>query len=559
MTPRLILVFVFCVATTLAIWPLPQERDQEQERLFLPVYELGIKKPQSKLLAKITNEYLGLNGKIKKVGNDRLRIKVGRTVLELWTQSSGIYLSDYKRRWNPKVQFERPKKEVLAGRIKQLTKMVDYLNGPNNKEVKVQFTLDKEHHGTLVTAFDTRKKTNTKVRALDLTLHYSAKITVRCKQGKSKTYPIIGGGGEFNYTLGNEAKVIGMSGVWRPVGKRVEYAKVLSPKQADRKYFDLLKKQGVKVDKKNMKVQRTLAYYSAPASTKQERLYPVYAYEASMKYGKEVVQFRTILIPATKFATRDEPKEPNKKPDPCVPELVRACPDDDDHKLEVGATTASSVPNLNVTKFIEKAKEIKWKVEFNDRLPDFTKAHWTTNNAKLVDACDLIFHTSHAYGGGWFVDGAGNAKVLYPDADERKKDLWGNDDLEWIIIAGCGPLQDRSLVCSINHAAERWAPAFDGIHQLLGYATRSFETNEEGKQFLMFCTEDALTTKEAWFRAAEECQPRYTFRRERIYAGCLYAEQNGQPSTVDDHLWGYGFTAPDPKNPDCIQLVLSPT
>src|SRR5206468_11157934 len=70
--------------------------------------------------------------------------------------------------------------------------------------------------GTRAAYFDatTRKRTD---RQLDVATTYSVNMAI--PRGDSVLrLPVVGGGGEFNVTLGNNGVVIGYSGVWRPIG-----------------------------------------------------------------------------------------------------------------------------------------------------------------------------------------------------------------------------------------------------------------------------------------------------------------------------------------------------
>ncbi|MGF1580806.1 MAG: DUF6345 domain-containing protein [Gemmataceae bacterium] len=539
----------------------------------LPIYELRVPKQQETMLQQVTSSCLKLKGKPKKVGQDRLRIMDGKKVSEIWRQSGGISVADYSQLWNPKKECARPNKELLERRLAELGKVIGSLSKGNNDDVKVEFKRSKPAPSTIVMKYDVRNKTNTKVRELDLQWTCSPKITVRTKGRQVKQYSLFGGGGEFTCTLGSQGDVIGMCGVWRPIGKLKQYAKVVSEEEADRRYYAILKKDGIRRGKIKLKIERTLGYYSAPAAVRQRYLYPVYAYQAVARIGEQKVPLQIVLVPATDFGVETPQRRTTERSMSCNPELPvdaakRNCvfAADDDGKLEVGAVAATAAENPNVKGFLREAKKICWKTNFDVFGTQAKLAHWTTKNADFVDACDLVFYTGHAYSGGWYVDTTGFVKVRRTDAKDNvdvRKDLWGNDDLEWLVIAACGPLHDKSISPPFiipDHAAERWADAFDGLHQLLGYASVTYAADHlEGKLFLQYCTQpNPLTTIQAWLQAAADSQDSMTPGGEPIWAGCLYAEQNGK-STVNDHLWGHGPTAKDPKDPDNIYLILSRT
>lgn len=72
-------------------------------------------------------------------------------------------------------------------------------------------------------------------RQLDVQLTYGVDLRIT-NGGKAKMVPLVGGGGEFNVTLGHKGEVIGYSEVWRPIEK-VEVMSTVIPKEAADKQF----------------------------------------------------------------------------------------------------------------------------------------------------------------------------------------------------------------------------------------------------------------------------------------------------------------------------------
>jgi hypothetical protein len=108
---------------------------------------------------------------------------------------------------------------------------------------------------------------------------------------------------------------------------------------------------------------------------------------------------------------------------------------------------------------------------------------------------------------------------------------------------------------------ERWNGAFDGLHILMGYGSVTFDNEEEGQRIIEYARE-GQTLIEAWFRTAQEIQPSENGwgapYGPTIYAGAMWARKSGQPSPENDHLWGYGSVAPDPKSPDGFTCLWVP-
>lgn len=171
-----------------------------------------------------------------------------------------------------------------------------------------------------------------------------------------------------------------------------------------------------------------------------------------------------------------------------------------------------------------------WERDFKD-----------TGDAGVVDNADLVFYTGHANAHGFeFCSQQDDRFLRY---DETR---WGDGDLEWLVIAACGPLQ-RSAPGGAWW--ERWGPAFQGLHLLLGYATVTFDNTEEGLIFATVATgfpfpSLARTMREAWVRAAKETQG-----PEEIWSVMGVYGKNGE-TNYNDYFHGRGPVGPDIKGSD---------
>lgn len=96
-----------------------------------------------------------------------------------------------------------------------------------------------------------------------------------------------------------------------------------------------------------------------------------------------------------------------------------------------------------------------------------------------ANGVDLMYYTGHASANGWqanVTSRPSNATSVNVD-DVRL----GQVDLEWLVIAACGPLQ-------LNNSAgvswsDRLSPMFQGMHNLMAYATNSNVSTIEGQRF----------------------------------------------------------------------------
>jgi hypothetical protein len=133
-------------------------------------------------------------------------------------------------------------------------------------------------------------------------------------------------------------------------------------------------------------------------------------------------------------------------------------------------------------------------------------------------------------------------------------DLWGQQDLEWTIVAACGPLQDDLLAAGGGDVLDRWDGAFDGLHALMGYGAITFDNTEEGKRIVQYARSGAPLI-DAWFRAAREIQPSTNGSAAPdgpdVWVGAMYVTKSGA-NPRSDHLWGHGSVSADPTSPTAL-------
>lgn len=155
---------------------------------------------------------------------------------------------------------------------------------------------------------------------------------------------------------------------------------------------------------------------------------------------------------------------------------------------------------------------------------DARRKVWVDSSEKGVESADLSVHVGHATESGWQVrDDAGVnlADVGYTDggvtATGRR---WGFPRLKWIGVFGCGPLQDDLFFpkSAIGSAIERWGGIaqpgrgpFQGLRALLGFASATAQTEDEGVLFARYLL-DGRPVLRAWFRACIETQASTNFR-----------------------------------------------
>ena len=162
---------------------------------------------------------------------------------------------------------------------------------------------------------------------------------------------------------------------------------------------------------------------------------------------------------------------------------------------------------------------------------DFVDPLLGGQDSTVVDDVDLSFYTGHASGNGFTFTSNQQSQFLFYDEVR-----WGNRDLEWLLIAACGPLQDSSVGLAWW---ERWGSAFDGLHMLLAYSTVTFDNDLEGRLFARSLLNERLKVRQAWVQTATMVQS-----QEEIYAIMGVWGENGS-TNYDDHFWDQGTVGPD--------------
>ena len=186
----------------------------------------------------------------------------------------------------------------------------------------------------------------------------------------------------------------------------------------------------------------------------------------------------------------------------------------------------------NAAGFLREASQSGIAIAFNygDEAAfqrDFAKA----TDEFGVDSVDMTFYTGHASGLGFTFASDHDRRMFYADQAS-----WGETDLEWLVIAACGPLQETDFGIKWW---QQWGKAFNGLHLMLGYANTTYDNNREGRLLGQEMFENALTIRQAWASAATAIQT-----SQEIYAVMGVWDEAGF-NNYNDHFWGLGSVGPD--------------
>ena len=531
----------------------------------MPVYRLSSDEPTVSRLTELGRGIFELDDhfQLETQGRSKL-LRKSHHVVEIAGESGGVWAADESQLWKPEL---RPRlvaeKEAVARAEKavQAFSLVPKLEAP--------FRLGAPAIGGTHLAVKQGRDGKRQTHQLDTQVTYPVHVNGT---------PVIGGGGDFKLTFGDQGRLIGYSGVWRHA-ERVLDAEMLDRKKADEQFRSLTEKMELE------SFDASLAYYSAPAFRRQEFLYPVYVYRATAKFGKQRVPLRQIVLPATEFGPPIErvgPQPPRRKRAGMAEprRRVRAAAGDAGKGLPrrgygggaaalfaaptrpweagtswIGLSGGLSGSQANAQGFVDEWAAAGWHIDFNWGDANAWESDWTSNDDNYVDNADFVFYTGHANMNGWVLAKTGGDGWL--DFSEtgagpgNPGDLWGQSDLEWAIIAACGPLQDDLIAAGGGDVFQRWDGAFDGMHILLGYGAITFDNTDEGRKVAQYA-KSGRTIIDSWFRAAQEIQPATNGASApdgpNVWVGAMWVGKQGA-DPANDHAWDFGSVSADPRSP----------
>ncbi len=110
-----------------------------------------------------------------------------------------------------------------------------------------------------------------------------------------------------------------------------------------------------------------------------------------------------------------------------------------------------------------------WTSKFHFGDANAWERDWRLNNNYYVDNVDFVFYTGHANANGWVLSAPDDNFLHYTEVQSKYPDLYGSNQLEWLIIAACGPLQTSTI--------NKWWYIFNKLHVLMGYGTVTYDNS----------------------------------------------------------------------------------
>lgn len=515
----------------------------------MPVYRLGAPQVDQERANQLFNRAFNRRGEPRQSGNG-LALRSGQAVLEVDARSGDVFLADMEELWNPRRRPTLPDRGQARGHADRFLQQngVRMRTGQN---VSVRFASFSETLGGADGAAGAGVP-------LDRQVNYSGVVSVPGPNGQNRDLPIVGGGAKYQVSVGQGGRVIGFRGGLREVVGEAEQVEIKTQEQAIAEF-----RRGAGANARNIRAE--LAYYAAPASERQEFMAPVWVIHSQIQVGNEVIPARSQIIAAT---ARYGPRFPASRPNPRDPNAPMPRRDDERPGQQgfldwlippahaaagfdcgtwwIGPSQGLPGSPGNAQGFIDQCRAAGWSVPFNYGEQWAWESDWRANDDYYVDNVDLVFYTGHAGPSGWTLNNPADTSLNYTEVSGAA-DMWGNGDVEWIIIAACGPLQSNHYTTGTTNAFDRWRNSFDGLHVLMGYGAVTYDNTSEGRRF-MELSRAGWNVIDAWFRTAWEIQPSTNGysppNGPNVFVVAMYAH-NGDHCARNDHLWGMGSTCAD--------------
>jgi Family of unknown function (DUF6345) len=521
----------------------------------LTIYRLGREDVSASHQLVLADKIFGIkdNFTVSETNDARVLRNKNHQVVELALASGGVWAAAETELWNPAIRPDLPKDQDAMAKAAEFAlrqSLLPTLDAP--------FRFDRPVIGG--THFALKRDGKRENRRLDVQVVYPVSVG---------DIPLIGGGGDFTLTLGHQGKVIGFSGGWRPSGGSFE-AKVVDRRTADEQFRAMTGSMRI------ASFDASLAYFAAPSFREQNFLYPVYVYRAVVLFGDQRVPLRQIMLPATEFGppVRFGDPQPRRKRDARPAFSGKERDKEQRRSLAtrsawrpweagtswIGQSGGLSGSQANAQGFVDEWAAAGWHIDFNWGDANAWESDWRRDDDTWVDNVDFAFYTGHASMNGWVLSNPDDNFLSFTEVGtgpETSGDLWGQSDLEWAIIAACGPLQDALLAEKGGDVLDRWDGAFDGMHILMGYGSVTNDNTDEGRKVSQYA-KGGSTLINAWFRAAKEIQPSTNGwpapDGPNVYVGAMWVGRD-QIDPVNDHAWDFGSVSADPTSPSWLAAM----
>ena len=421
----------------------------------------------------------------------RVRLTSDGLALELEKRSDYLYLERKADLWNPRKRPKLPDGKAVRAAADDIVKtLTPYLYGDratHSRGAQPRQSLQFQR----ITYTRTTSRQEPAGWGLDAQAIYNWNIEVPRPKGGMYRLPVTGGGGKLRAAFGEGTSLVGLSGGWRNIAGTQDERPVISREQAETKFRRLLPKRRVAC------VRSQLAYYAAPAFRDQRLLVPVWLVDGEGTRERQRCKIRTQIIPATDIGALCQPRAPKRVAQALRRAAAPARP------FTCGAEWFGEPGDsfeANKNGFLDGCRALGGTVKFDRDSGAARERDFRAQDHQFADAVNLMFFTGHANADGWEMRPPKQYRLSWNPLDNKPPKL-GDEELRWLVIGACGPLQNTP-----TNAVDRWARVFNGLHGMLGYGSESFSEVDEGQRFMEHLG-DGMGVVDAWLRTAVEVQP----------------------------------------------------
>jgi len=408
---------------------------------------------------------------------------------------------------------------------------------------------------TETSKFEMFSKDDEKLLDIDIDSHVIGDLSLKIKDG---LVPVVGPGAKVKAVFNRDNRITQLYYAIYPMQESSSVA-VISSEEAEKACMDVY-------GRVSAKLQTQLMYYVPEQVQAGAKITP--SYECQTPENESDTLLRSVYIDGTtgkplitsfgKIPSDDRNEKPNLL-------LQRG------GRIDVGTEWIGTSQGLagsqdNAGGFVSKMGSEGYHVSFNfgdnnawER--DFKDPSQvaTGQDTSFVDNVDMLFYTGHANANNFTFPGTNDDGRLEFTENPR----WGNNDLEWLIIAACGPLQNSNG--AEQSWATRWGPAFDGLHMMLAYANVSNDNTVEGDKMasklvgneldLWFITvgNPPAKVRTAWIETATEVQS------SRVTWAVMGPFGPGGQTSYNDYFHGKGGVSSDIDNPTGFWKISGPS
>lgn len=436
---------------------------------------------------------------VKTIGPTFRASEVGTKRIVEWIPSVGvIWMADTEQLWNPRLS------PTLLTETEAAARALAFLEDSG--------LLPQSHGGIEITqgsamvAGTLRNPVDSEAPTVLLDRHVAIPISVELNGTR---FPLFGRGSKWSVTFGDNGRIINC------VAARLRIASPPREVPAEGLPDQLVDDRGPM--RPENPGEYSLVYERLVDAQMQEWLVPMYVGAIDANLGPQLARFPATELSRTVLDSfkREMPVAvPFAGPlgAPAVAQTlaeiraakVAAGPGRMIGTWSVDAAVADLLQSEDTKGFADEMRKAGWDVHSFEGTAA-REEHWSGKCTDFAEQVDLAHVSSHATPHGWKLSKPDNDMFDVGDPTDSKV-KFGGQFANWIVISGCGPLQDIAVTpgTGAGRAISRWQHAFSGLLGLCGFANTSLPSPNMGAVFARALSE--YSVPRAWLRACRECQ-----------------------------------------------------